>query len=216
MAAIHASPAAIAPLAGFYKEHGPEFELTNFLDDGLMRLFARADQDAVESRMTRLVRHAAAQDGARLAVVACSAAPRAMLRLVAAGTGIQVLKIDEPLAYEAVRAGPRAGMVVTFAASRGPVESLLHEVAEEADLPLELETVVKPEAYSALLAGDSARHDELVMDSARRLATRNDCVVLSQISMVRIAARLRAELPVPVLDALGSSLAAVRAKIGLV
>lgn len=213
LAFIHASPAAIAPLTEYYKAHGPEFEFTNFLDDGLMRLFAGTDEAAVERRMAALVRHAAAQDGAALALVTCSAARRQMLRRVATGTGIQVLKIDEPLAREAVSRGNRAGVVVTFASSREPVEDLLHEVAAEAGATVALDTLVVAEAYTALLAGDVARHDEFVMEAARNLAAReNDCVVLSQISMARVASKLAAELPVPVLDALGSSLAEIRSR----
>jgi len=41
---IHASPAAIAPLARYYAEAEPQWEMTNLLDDGIMRQFRTGDE----------------------------------------------------------------------------------------------------------------------------------------------------------------------------
>ncbi len=40
VAFVHTSPAAVGPLMQFYAEAAPEFEITNLLDDGLLRLLA--------------------------------------------------------------------------------------------------------------------------------------------------------------------------------
>ena len=39
IAFIHTSPAAIGPLMQFYGEAAPDLEITNLLDDGLLRLY---------------------------------------------------------------------------------------------------------------------------------------------------------------------------------
>ena len=44
-----------------------------------------------------------------------------------------------------------------------------------------------PEAYDALLAGDTERHDRLLMAGVERLAARGaEVIVLAQVSMARI------------------------------
>ncbi|MEP7361868.1 MAG: aspartate/glutamate racemase family protein [Acidobacteriota bacterium] len=177
-----------------------------------MRLFVGPDERAVENRMAALVRYAADQANAELAVVTCSAARGPMLQRVASNTGIAVLKIDEPLAREAVAHGSRVGVLVTFASSREAAESLLRDAAIESGATVELDTLVIPEAYTALLSGDVQRHDELVIEAGVALSARNRCVVLSQISMARVAAKIASQSHVPVLDALNSSLTEVRSR----
>ena len=55
VALIHASPAAIAPLMQFYGEAAPELEVTNLLDDGLLRLFRSGDEAGAEGRLAEMI-----------------------------------------------------------------------------------------------------------------------------------------------------------------
>ena len=71
-----------------------------------------------------------------------------------------------------------------------------------------------PEAYEALLAGDTARHDELLLALVERLQLEDVAVVvLAQVSMARIMPHLADRISVPVLTSLHTSLEALRSAL---
>lgn len=207
---LHTSPAAIAPLNSYYQANAPEFEITNLLDDGVLRCFAAADEGGAECRLAELLRYAVRHEGARLVMVTCSAVTRALMNRISASAGIPVLKIDDALARRAVASGPRLGVIVTFPPSQAATERLLRETAEECGTAVQLRTLVLPEAYDALLNGQAERHDEMLIDAVERLRREGvGAVVLSQVSMARILPRVP-DSPVPVLSSLPASLEAIR------
>ncbi len=212
IAFIHASPAALPPLVQFYKEAAPDLDIINLLEDGLLRLFSAGDFPLAEVRLGAML--AAARDvyAARLAILTCSAVPRPLLDSLRAAARIPVLKIDHPMARRAVETGSRIGVAVTFPPTAELTSKLLLESAEEQGRSVELTLEVKSKAYDALLAGDAATHDKMLLDAVAALARQNvDVIVLAQVSMARILDRARASVSVPVLTSLDTSLAAVRA-----
>jgi len=214
LAFLHASPAAIAPLAAYYATNVPEYEITNLLDDGLLRVFGAGDASGAQQRLARLLGYAIDNYGAELALVTCSAVSRALVRELTSAAGIPAIKIDAPMAAKAVELGPRIGVIVTFPPTRPVTEALIREVAEETKRPADLDTRVVEEAYDALLTGNAERHDELLLAAISELAaTRPGCIVLSQVSMARVLSKLPPGHDVPVLTSLSTSLTAVRAAL---
>jgi len=208
---IHTSPAAIAPLMQFYGEAAPELEITNLLDDGLLRFFAAQRMEDAQRRLAEMIRTAREVYDAELAMITCSAVPGAMLRRLRGAAGFPVLKIDDPMARLAARAGRKIGVAVTFPPTLETTTKLLNGVAAEAGVAIEILPEVAPEAYQALLAGDHQRHDDLLLAAIERLAEqRVDAIVLAQVSMARILPRLEGRVSVPVLSSLDTSLAAIR------
>ena len=69
IAFIHTSPAAIPPLAEYFKTNAPEFEITNLLDDGMLRFFAASDEARSEARLRDLIGAAIDPYGAELAMI---------------------------------------------------------------------------------------------------------------------------------------------------
>jgi aspartate/glutamate racemase len=211
VAFIHASPAALPPVLGYYREAAPDLEITNLLDDGLLRLFAKPDWGTAERRLGDMLDVAREIYCVEAALLTCSAVPREMLERLRLKAGFPVLKIDETLARAAVRAGQRIGLLVTFAPTLEVSRAQLDEAAREAGRSVEVVPRVAPEAYRALLAQDAATHDRLVMAAARELASEGiDVLVLAQVSMVRVLSELKASVKVPVLTSLQTSLDALR------
>lgn len=211
VAFLHASPAALAPLAQYYREAAPDLEITNLLDNGLLRLFAAGDWATVEQRLAEML--AAARDayGAEAVLLTCSAVPRDMLERLRCSAGVPVLKIDESLARAAVRAGRRIGVVVTFPPTLETNRALLEDAAAEAGVTIEILPRLLPEAYQALLAGDSATHDQQMLAAVEGLAREGvEVIVLAQVSMARVLPQLEGRVGVPVVSSLQTSLAALR------
>jgi Asp/Glu/hydantoin racemase len=215
IAFIHTSPAAVGPLMQFYTEAAPEFEITNLLDDGLLRLLAAKDLATAQGRLTDMVRTAAETYGAEAAMITCSSVSKEMAAGIAERFELPVLKIDYPMARSAARAGARVGVAATFPPTLGPTRRLITEAAEEAGTEIEIVEEVAPEAYDALLAGDAERHDELLLGAVSRLEARGvSVVVLAQVSMARVLPKVAGRVGVPVLSSLHTSLEAIREAFG--
>ena len=216
VAFIHTSPAAIAPLMQFYGGAAPELEITNLLDDGLLRLLAAGRGEDVRRRLEEMLRAAAETYAPELAMVTCSSVSKEMVESLARDFSFPVLKIDYPMARRAVRAGRRVGVAATFAPTLTPTSRLLREAAAEAGAEIEIVEEVAPEAYKALLSNDVATHDRLLAAAVERLQNKDvAAVVLAQVSMARTLPLISAQARVPVLTSLHTSLEAIREALKL-
>ena len=110
-----------------------------------------------------------------------------------------ILKIDDPMAAQAVRSGPRIGLLCTAASTVEPSSALLHAHAAEQGRDITIKTVLRPEAYQALVAGDRARHDAILYQAAGEISNEVDVLVLAQASLAHLRDRLAADLSCPVL-----------------
>jgi Asp/Glu/hydantoin racemase len=211
---IHASPAAIPPLMQFYPKAAPDLEITNLLDDGLLRLFSTGNFAAAEDRLAGMLAIGSGPYEAELALLTCSALPRPSLESLRACAGIPVIKIDEALARRAVETGTKIGVVVTFPPTADMTRGLVLDAAEALGRRVEFKVELLPDANSALLAGDTATHDRILLEGVGRLhAQKVEVIVLAQVSMARVLDRARAAVPIPVLSSLETSLEAIRATL---
>lgn len=217
VAFIHTSPAAIGPLMQFYGAAAPALELTNLLEDGLLRLLAERRREVAVRRLQEMINAARTTYQAELALITCSSVTTEMVAELRAACDVPILKIDYPMAQRAVRAGRRIGVVATFPPTIEPTSNLLAVAAAEAGTEIELTKEVIPEAYQALLANDHQTHDQLLLAAIERLAQQEvAAVVLAQVSMARIVPLLDGHVKVPVLTSLHTSLDAVRAELAKV
>jgi Asp/Glu/hydantoin racemase len=151
---------------------------------------------------------------AELAMITCSSVTQEMIDQLRAEYSFPILKIDYPMAQQAVRIGKRIGIAATFPPTIEPTSTLLVSAAEKEEVPIELVREVVPEAYQALLANDLQKHDELLFGAIERLEAQDVAViVLAQVSMARILPRLGDRGQIPVLTSLHTSLEAIRAAL---
>jgi Asp/Glu/hydantoin racemase len=211
VAFIHTSPAAIGPLMQFYNESAPELEITNLLDDGLLRLLAAKDTLTAQGRLSEMIKAATVTYGSELAMITCSSVSKEMVEQLADDFEQPILKIDYPMARQAVRAGQRIGVAATFPPTIVPTCKLLKDAAAEAGTTIEIIQEISPDAYTALLANDVSTHDELLLAAIERLEKQDvAAIILAQVSMARILPHLNGRVKVPVLSSLHTSLEALR------
>lgn len=211
--------AQVAPALGLPAD---QLDVLHMVDENLLR-------DTIDhGLLPRTVRRVAAfaafaeESGAQAVLVTCSsigAAVEAARPMV----GVPVLRIDQPMATEAVRlvthagspAGAaadgsdcresaartpsgRIGVTATLSSTLEPTADLIRRIAAEEGVAVQVRTVVASGAFAALRAGDTDAHDAAVARTVRELADGCDVVVLAQASMAR-AVRAGAQVPVPVL-----------------
>jgi Asp/Glu/hydantoin racemase len=212
---IHTSPAAIGPLMQFYSKAEPDWEITNLLDDGILRFFKAGQLDLVEERLREMLAAARTTYEAEAALITCSSVPSGMVQTLANASPMPVLKIDDPMAQRALETGSRIGVAVTFAPTQEPTRRLLMDAAAQANRKIDLDVEMIEGAYDALLTNDFDTHDRLLIEACERLASRNaDAIVLAQVSMARAEHRIRQRVNVPVYSSLSTSLEALRRLLG--
>ncbi|MBI3210167.1 MAG: hypothetical protein HYZ37_14875 [Candidatus Solibacter usitatus] len=210
VAFIHTSPAAIPPLADYFRANAPELEITNLLDDGILRFFSRGMEREAESRLSDML--CAARDAyhSELAMVTCSAVSRNLVLRLSDSMGIPIVKIDDALAVKAVAAGKRLGILVTFPPTQAVTSKLILDTAAESGCNVDLTFRVIPEAYEAILGGRPELHDQLLLAAIEEFGRQKlDAIVLAQVSMARLLTKLP-PLPMPVLSSLTASLTTIR------
>ncbi|WP_294178595.1 aspartate/glutamate racemase family protein [uncultured Schumannella sp.] len=195
IAMIHTGAVVIPTFSALATEHLPGVEVQHLLDSTIVGdLGGGADHDQIAQRLSALGR-AAKASGADAVVFTCSSIS-GYASEVADAVGLPVLRIDEAMADDAVAAGARIGVVATLETTLRPTAALLRERADLARREVELVEVVVTGAFDAVVAGDRARHDELVGASLVELAARTDVIVLAQASMASAAASVDVAVPV--------------------
>lgn len=190
IAIIHTTPVTIEPLKELAAELLPQYEVANFVDDSILPQLRRngGDVDAVADRLIHYARFAE-QIGARAILSACSSVG-GVVALMQQEVAIPVVRIDEVMAEEAVRRGPRIGVAATLATTLNPTMQLVQRKADEAGVTVELVPLLADSAYGKLIAGDKAGHDADLAAALADLAASVDVVVLAQASMARVVRSL--------------------------
>ena len=195
----------------YFSAAAPEYDITNLLDEGILRFFDTGNYRAAEWRFRDLLSVARNGYRAEAALITCSAAPLRLVQQLASEVEIPVLKIDVPLAERAVRLAGRIGVAATFRATLQPSLDLLQHAAEAAGRTVELVPEMIEHAYSALLSGHPGDHDELVVSALDQLARSGvEAIVLAQVSTSRVLPKVRGRYAVPVLSSVDCSLPALR------
>lgn len=169
-------------------EKHPDLEIMNIMDDTLLSDSIRAGS-APDEVLNRIVGYGllAQNAGADMVMCSCTTVNRAME--IARESGkfhIPVLNIDEPMAELAVKSGKKFGVVATLHTSPQGTCYLLEREAKKLGKEIDIEVVVCPEAFEALMNDNVELHDRLVREEIDKLAERVDVIVLGQISLSQV------------------------------
>lgn len=214
LALLHTTPLTVTGLKDLAAEHVPGARIINLMDDSLLPDVMAAGHvtPEVEARMKAYIAQAAAA-GAD-AVLCCCSSVGEVIERARPGAPIPVLRIDEPMAEEAVRLGRRIGIIATVGTTLEPTANLIRQKAAQAGKQVAVEAVKVEGAYQALTSGRPDEHDALVMTTLAALISRSDVIVLAQASLARVAAKLGAP-GLPILSSPVSGLkAAARVVMG--
>lgn len=176
----------MVPVAGtvaLARELLPEARVVSIVDDSLLD-DALAAGGLTRDITRRMCQYAlAAEDGgADLILSQCSSVSEA-IDVARPLVRVPILKIDEPMAEEAVRLGPRIAVAATLPTTLGPTGRLIERTAAAAGKSVEITRVLAEGAFDALKGGDQARHNRMVLDALAPCRQTADVVVLAQGSM---------------------------------
>lgn len=201
---IHTSATLVPVFQQLCAEHLPGVQVFNIVDDSLVKTIIREGEltPAVARRVVNYVT-SAEEGGADYVLVTCSSIGAAVEK--AAGlSNVPVLRVDQPMADQAVQTGRRIGVIATLHSTLGPTSDLVQRRAARAGKKIELTSVLCEGAFDALMSGNGAQHDTIVTAALQELVTKVDVVVLAQASMARVVDALAAaDRVVPILASPG-------------
>ena len=193
IAYLHTSHLLIPLFTELSRRELPDVEQFHMVDESLIKNTIRA-QKLTRTTIRRVLAmvQLARDGGADAVVVTCSSIGPAV-SLAHRIFDFPVIRVDEAMAEEAVRAGRRIGVAATLRTTLEPTVALLREKAVAAQRQVDVVESLCEGAFEAVLSGDTATHDRLLTDALTRLVSAVDVVVLAQASMAGVVQKLPAD-----------------------
>ena len=168
-------------------ESMPDIPNFHIVDDSLIQDLLQAEEftPSILKRLSAQI-SMAKEAGADIIMVTCSSiAPGVDFakKLV----DIPVMKIDEPMAEQAVESANTVGVLATAKTTLVPSVDLINQVAEKKGKPVKVKSKLISEAFDFFLQGDMENHDRLVRTAGIELAQQSDVLVLAQASMSHLS-----------------------------
>lgn len=190
LALIHTSATLVPVFGQLCAAKLPGVDTFNIVDDSLVRAIGLKGGITPDIAARVAAYLASAESGeADYILVTCSSIGPAV-DAAAAGVKVPVLRVDQPMADEAVRAGRRIGVIATLPTTLNPTIELVRRRAALADKEIEVTSRLCAGAFEALMAGDADKHDAIVSAALRELSAQVDVILLAQASMARVVETL--------------------------
>ncbi len=197
IALIHALHESQAPTLDAFADIWADAATFSLIDDSLPGDLAEGvPPEQIQDRFITLARYVAATGTAERPtqgiLFTCASFGPAIERVQSA-LDIPVLKPNEAAFEDALDAGSRIGLMVTFPRALPLLRNELETLARQRGQAIEIVPVVAEGALDALRQGDSRTHDRIAAEAAARMPP-VDVLGLGQFSLARAA---RAIEPVP-------------------
>ncbi len=201
---IHTSATLVPVFAQLCKDKLPGVSVFNIADDSLVKgIIAAGRLTPVIARRVAGYLESAELAGADYILVTCSSigpAVEAGARLI----GVPVLRVDQPMADQAVAQGRKIGVLATLRTTLEPTADLIQRRAALAGKQISLTSRLCEGAFEALMSGDAPAHDAKVAAALKELSQQVEVIVLAQASMARVVETLApADRRVPILASPG-------------
>jgi Asp/Glu/hydantoin racemase len=199
LALIHTSP-TLAPLfTELCAKWMPDVQIFHMVDESLIKnTVAAGSLEKLTTRRLIGMVESAGLAGADAVLVTCSSIGEAVTT-AAKLFDFPVLRVDEAMAEEAIERGNRIGILATLQTTLEPTASLVRRKGNGKGI--EIVDHLCEGAFTALMAGDSKTHDEIVKGALLNEMRGTDVVVLAQASMARVVAAMEpGVLKMPVLS----------------
>lgn len=156
-----------------------------FITDSTLLADVRKNGGPTQAVIDRMVLYAKAAEisGADLIVNSCSTVGE-VADIYAKEVSIPVMKVDEPMAREAVSLGTKIALIATVETTLGPSERLIKKIGADQGKKMECTQYLENGAWDALQAGNPQEHNRILMDKIRKLDQMGyDAIVMAQVSM---------------------------------
>ena len=183
---IHAAVFTANTVAPYCREILPEVEIMHLGDDTVQRDNLRAPVGVIPKvnffKFSTYC-HFLEEAGVDLIMLGCSTFNQAV-EFARPMINVPILNIDRPMMDLAVQQGKRIGLLGTLPSTMPASERLLREAGRDAGVgDLTVKPVLCSEAFQVLRAGDTRKHNEMLLTAIDTLSKEVDAIVMAQVSM---------------------------------
>ena len=207
---VHTFLYSVEDIKAQFQRYLPDVEMVNIIDDSLLNE-ALANKGLTPAMIQRICGYYRNLEdmGCICALNQCSSVGEAS-DVAAKLVKMPIVKIDAPMAEEAVRLGSRIAVIATAISTVEPSCRLVEQKAREAGKRVKVSRCYVEGAYDCLLKNrDQLRHNEMVIAKVKEAALHHDVVVLAQGSMYHLIP-LIGHIAVPVLTSLETGVVQIR------
>jgi aspartate/glutamate racemase len=184
--AIHTATTMVEPITALFKDYLPDVKLNHIADDSLIQEVIAANKVTPMVRKRLLSYYFAAVDaGADIIFNTCSSIGEVAEQARQMIT-IPLLKIDDPMAKEAVKQASKIAVLATLPTTLGPTANLIKKMATEQNKKIEIIEGLADGAFQALMSGDINKHNNLILEAAKKVSEKAEIIVLAQGSMAKM------------------------------
>ena len=199
---IHTFLYSVEDIKKIFAQKLPEVEIVNIIDDSLLQE-ALANKGITPGIIKRICAYAVhAQDlGCDAILNQCSSVGEAA-DIAQKMIKIPYVKIDGPMAEQAVNLGTKIAVIATAISTVEPSSRLVETTAKRLGKEVTVERCFCQGAYEALLIENNReKHNQIVIENIKKAAETNDVIVLAQGSMYHLLPLLK-DIKKPVLTSL--------------
>ena len=191
-AVIHTSFVSVDALKELFKEIIPEVQMINIVDDSLLAE-VMANGSITPGIVKRVCTYAMQAEalGADIILNQCSSVGEAadVARNMIKNP---YLKVDEPMAEEAVRIGEKISVIATVQSTMGPSVRLIERAAAKINKKIKIKECLVDGALDILMKeGNKEKHNRMVLDEIEKVESESDVIVLAQGSMTVLLPQLK-------------------------
>lgn len=215
VAVIHTSFVSVEELKRLFKEIVPEVEMINIVDDSLLSE-VMANGKITPNVIRRVCNYATQAEsmGADLVFNQCSSVGEAA-DIAKDLINVPYIKVDEPMAEEAVNIGGKIAVIATVESTMEPSVRLIEKTAEKMKKQVQIRKFLVDGALDVLMKeGDKEKHNKMVLEEVEKAAKESDVIVLAQGSMIILLPQLT-HIKIPVLTSPRSGVERIREVLGL-
>jgi len=197
----------------YLEEHLPGVCIEFITDSSLLPEIRKAGKptQSVIQRMT-LYAMAAESMGADLILNSCSTVGE-VADIYSQVVSVPVIKIDDAMARQAAKLGNNIALIATLPTTLGPSRRAIDRYGKATGRDIKFTEFLDQAAWEALAAGDGKRHNEILIESIRKLDQQGfDAIVMAQVSMRALLPELT-DVKTPVLCSFYTGLDAVVEKV---
>lgn len=193
---LHTSPVHVPTFDALVAEVAPGTAVLSTVDESMLDLARRVGPGdaAVTAGVERALVDLTVR-GADVVVCTCSTVG-GVAEEVGARRGLDVIRVDRPMAEVAVAGGRRIAVVAAVESTIEPTVALLTDVARRGERDVDVTVHVVEGAWSAFEAGDQDGYIALIVEALPAIASSVDVVVLAQASMAAAAGMVDVGIPV--------------------
>ncbi|MCU7548848.1 aspartate/glutamate racemase family protein [Chitinophagaceae bacterium LB-8] len=190
---IHTSATLVPVFQQLCQQSLPGVTVFNIVDDSLIKdVIAKGALTANTARRVVDYIGSAEDAGADFIMVTCSSIGAAV-EAAAPLTKVPVLRVDQPMADQAVQSDSKIGVIATLPTTLNPTCDLVKRRAAAIGKEIQLIAHLCEGAFEELMSGNAAKHDEMVAGALRKLSSEVDVILLAQASMARVVDTLAPE-----------------------